>query len=106
MYWQWLWPISGGSDAGKQTQSRDSDRRSLFHKDANISATLKDKTWKLLLKQLYTSDISDIEKYQPEEEDNFGFVLRALVRPTGQPVEESFDITVCTPRWLAKRLVG
>jgi hypothetical protein len=58
------------------------------------------------LKRLYSSDITDVENYQPKEQDNFGFVLRALVRPTGQPVEESFDITVCTPRWLAKRLVG
>jgi hypothetical protein len=56
-----------------------------------------------VLKGLYSSDIADIEKYQPEEEDNFGFVLRALVGPIGQPGEESFDITVCTPKWLVKR---
>ena len=56
-----------------------------------------------VLKGLYSSDIADIEKYQPAEEDNFGFVLRALVGPMGQPGEESFDITVCTPKWLAKR---
>ena len=55
------------------------------------------------LKGLYSLDIADIEKYRPEEEDNFGFVLRALVGPVGQPGEESFDITVCTPKWLAKQ---
>lgn len=56
-----------------------------------------------VLKGLYSSDIADIEKYRPEEEDNFGFVLRALVGPMEQPGEESFDITICTPKWLAKR---
>lgn len=50
-----------------------------------------------------TAGEPDIEKYQPDEEDNFGFVLRALVGPMGQPGEESFDITVCTPKWLARR---
>ena len=56
-----------------------------------------------VLKGLYSSDIADVENYQPEEEDNFGFVLRALVGPMGQPGEDSFDITVCTPKWLAER---
>ena len=55
------------------------------------------------LKRLYSSDITDVENYQPKEQDNFGFVLRALVGPMGQPGEESFDITVCTPKWLAAR---
>jgi hypothetical protein len=55
------------------------------------------------LKGLFSFDVHDIEKYQPADEDNFGFVLRALVGPLGQPGEESFDITVCTPRWLAEQ---
>jgi hypothetical protein len=55
------------------------------------------------LKGLYSSDIADVESYQPEKEDNFGFVLRAVVGPMGEPGEESFDITICTPKWLAER---
>ena len=55
------------------------------------------------LKRLYSSEVADIERYQPEEDDNFGFVLRALVGPMGEPGEESFDVTVCTPKWLAER---
>jgi Immunity protein 8 len=53
------------------------------------------------LKGLSSSDIFDVEHYQPKEPDNFGFVLRVLVGPMGRPGEESFDITVCTPKWLA-----
>jgi hypothetical protein len=56
-----------------------------------------------VLKGLYSTDIGDLENYQPENEDNFGFGLRALVGPMGQPGEESFDMTVCTPKWLAER---
>jgi hypothetical protein len=56
-----------------------------------------------VLKGLYSSDIADVESYQPEKEDNFGFVLRAVVGPMGEPGEESFDITICTPKWLAER---
>jgi hypothetical protein len=55
------------------------------------------------LKGLFSSDIPDIEKYQPVHDDNFGFVLRALVGPSGHPGEESFDITVCTPKWLEEQ---
>jgi len=55
------------------------------------------------LKGLSSSDIPDIEKYQPLHDDNFGFVLRALVGPSGHPGEESFDITVCTPKWLEEQ---
>ena len=33
-----------------------------------------------------------------------GFLLTLLVGPIGEPGEESFDITVCTPHWLEKRV--
>jgi hypothetical protein len=56
-----------------------------------------------VLKGLYSTDIEDVESYLPEREDNFGFVLRAMVGPLSEPGEESFDITVCTPKWLIER---
>ena len=55
-----------------------------------------------VLKGLYSTDL-DVETYLPDEEDNFGFVLRAMVGPLGAEGEESFDISVCTPKWLMKR---
>jgi hypothetical protein len=54
------------------------------------------------LKGLYSSDIDDLENYQPEEQDNFGFILRAHIGVMGTG-EDFFDITVCTPKWLATR---
>jgi hypothetical protein len=55
------------------------------------------------LKALHSPDIANVESYQPEREDHFGFVLRAVVGPMAQPGEESFDITVCTPKWLTEQ---
>lgn len=55
-----------------------------------------------VLKDLHSTDI-DIETYLPEEEDNFGFLLRAMVGPLGEEGKESFDITVCTPKWLMEK---
>src|SRR5215472_12814648 len=68
-----------------------------------LARTFKGPTMQAVLKGLYSSDIAKVENYQLEEEDNFGLVLRALVGPMGQPAEESFDMTVCTPKWLAER---
>jgi hypothetical protein len=57
-----------------------------------------------ILKGLHSLDLSvgDVENYLPDEEDNFGFVLRAMVGTVDGEGEESFDITVCTPKWLAE----
>jgi len=55
-----------------------------------------------VLKGLHSTDI-DIETYMPDKEDNFGFVLTAMVGPMDSEGKESFDITVCTPQWLKER---
>lgn len=55
-----------------------------------------------ILKGLHSTDI-DVDTYLPDQEDNFGFVLRAMVGPMGEEGEDSFDITVCTPKWLMER---
>jgi hypothetical protein len=54
-----------------------------------------------VLKSLHSTDIADVENYLPNE-DNFGFTLRAMVSPLGGE-EESFDIVVCTPKWLMEK---
>ena len=58
------------------------------------------------LKGLYSSDFVDVETYMPDQEDNFGFVLRAMVGPMDGEGEESFDIFVCTPKWLLEKHAG
>ena len=52
------------------------------------------------LKGLHSPDIADVKTYLPDDEENFGFVLQAMVGPMDAEGEESFDIVVCTPKWL------
>lgn len=56
-----------------------------------------------VLKSLHSTDIADVETYLPDEEDNFGFTLRAMIGLMNEEGEESFDIVVCTPKWLMGR---
>jgi len=52
------------------------------------------------LRYLHSPDIPDLASFQPTEVDNFGFLLQILVGPQEGVGEESFDVMVCTPRWL------
>ncbi|HAC88551.1 MAG: hypothetical protein CMG91_06435 [Marinobacter sp.] len=52
------------------------------------------------IKRLHSPDIHDLELYQPEVPEKFGFLLQVMVGPEGVDGEESFDIEVCTPKWL------
>jgi hypothetical protein len=42
-----------------------------------------------------------LDEYTPTDLEDFGFQLRLLVGPADSEGEESFDVTVCTPPWLA-----
>lgn len=57
-----------------------------------------------ILKRLYSPDIYNLESYIPPEEENFCFLLQAMIGSLGGDGEESFDIEVCTPIWLYKNL--
>ena len=52
------------------------------------------------LKRVHSPDIDDLENYRPENPEKFAFLLQAMVGPEGKEGEESFDIEVCTPKWL------
>jgi hypothetical protein len=51
------------------------------------------------LKELVCLDF-DLNSYWPDDEDNFGFILRAMIGPDNGESAEAFDIQVCTFEWL------
>jgi hypothetical protein len=55
---------------------------------------------KVEIKVFHSPDVDDLEKYVPEEPDNFGFLLELSAGPKGEEGVESFDVMVCTPQWL------
>ena len=56
------------------------------------------------IKRLHSPDVYDLVTYVPSPGDKFGFLLQMIVGPDGEDSEESFDLTVCTPSWLAEKL--
>jgi hypothetical protein len=56
---------------------------------------------KAKIKYIFSPDIDTaLEDFIPKDEGNFGFVIRMIVCPEGQEGEESFDLMLCTPKWL------
>jgi hypothetical protein len=56
------------------------------------------------IKRLHSPDVHDLARYVPECPEQFGFLLQIIVGPKGQPGEESFDVVVCTTKWLDEQL--
>jgi hypothetical protein len=52
------------------------------------------------VKKIISPDILDFNTYWPADEERFSFLLSVIVGPKGTITEESFDIEVCTPKWL------
>ena len=52
------------------------------------------------LKRVHSPDINDLENYRPDNPAKFSFLIQAMIGPEGGAGEESFDIEVCTPKWL------
>lgn len=55
------------------------------------------------VKGIYTTDMDRLDLHPPADPENACLWVRAMVGPGGGPGEESFDIGVCTPKWLADR---
>ena len=55
------------------------------------------------IKRLHSPDIANLESYTPQVGDNFSFLLQIMAGPSGQEGEESFDVLICTPKWLEER---
>lgn len=52
------------------------------------------------IKSIYSLDIDDLPNYSPADTENFCFSLRIIASPESEEGEESFDIQVCTPKWM------
>jgi hypothetical protein len=50
--------------------------------------------------RLHSPDVRDLATYRPERPDDFGFLLQVFAGPEGGQGEDSFDVVVCTPKWL------
>jgi Immunity protein 8 len=57
------------------------------------------------IRRFHSPDV-DVEAYEPADPADAGFLLQLIVGPSGGPGEESFDVTVCTPAWLGRTLLG
>ena len=55
------------------------------------------------VKNIISPDIIDFEKFWPEDEESFSFLISVLVGIKGESAAESFDIMVCTPKWLLNK---
>ncbi len=47
---------------------------------------------------------ADLDTYRPDDPLDAGVTVRFLVGPHDGPGEESFDVVLCTPRWLSGRV--
>jgi hypothetical protein len=56
---------------------------------------------KPVLRRLHSPDVIDLEAYSPSDPSCFSFLLQAMFGPDDGEGEESFDIIVCTPGWIA-----
>jgi len=55
------------------------------------------------VKSIHAPEVNDLKSYTPQDRECFALQLQVMVGPKGMEGEESFDLTVCTPKWLLKQ---
>lgn len=53
---------------------------------------------------IYTSSMDELEPYAPTDPESFTILVRVLVGPREGKGEESFDLNVCSTRWLEEHI--
>lgn len=53
------------------------------------------------MKRFHSPD-AELQTYEPEDASDFGVLVQVMAGPADGPGEESFDVVVCTPRWLQR----
>lgn len=61
-------------------------------------------TMKARIRKYHSPDVPDLQKYRPTEPNCFAFLLQVMISPEDSAGEESFDLLVCTPRYLESKL--
>lgn len=56
------------------------------------------------LKRLHSPDVYDLASFAPPDPERFSFLLQIMAGPAGEDAVESFDVVVCTPKWLDEKL--
>lgn len=54
-----------------------------------------------VIKAALSPDVPELSTFSPPEQDNFVFLLQLLIGPNNAEGMESFQVTVCTPKWLS-----
>lgn len=55
---------------------------------------------KAKIHNIYSSDIDDLVNYIPSNPEIFNFHLSLIAGPDSEDGEESFDLQVCSPKWM------
>jgi Immunity protein 8 len=55
------------------------------------------------LREISSLDV-DLGTFTPDDATDVGIVVRMLVGPSDAPGEETFDVLVCTARWLSRHV--
>ncbi len=55
------------------------------------------------VKAIY-AELNALEDYTPEDHERFCVLLQVMVGPRNDKGEESFDIKVCSPKWLEQEV--
>jgi immunity protein 8 of polymorphic toxin system len=58
---------------------------------------------KAAVRRLHSPD-ADLATFQPDDSEDVGVLVQVIAGPDDGPGEESFDVVVCTPRWLERRV--